>query len=151
MFGYTGLGYDFTSSNTYARARYYEPEIGRFVSEDTYRGQIDDPQSLNLYTYVGNNPPKYTDPSGNCFWDACILEGTAAAALVEGGIFVIGASSIIIWNHSNAAPVEVPGTDKPKLTVIEGGRTLIIKIRLDRYLHQKFNLIRMRTGMIKIE
>ncbi|AIQ14551.1 hypothetical protein PDUR_23675 [Paenibacillus durus] len=32
LFGYTGLGYDFTSRNTYARARYYKPEIGRFVS-----------------------------------------------------------------------------------------------------------------------
>ncbi|WP_025692071.1 RHS repeat domain-containing protein [Paenibacillus zanthoxyli] len=65
LFGYTGLGYDFTSSNTYAGARYYKPEIGRFVSEDTYKGQIDDPQTLNLYTYVENNPLLYTDPSGH--------------------------------------------------------------------------------------
>ncbi|MEX1029267.1 MAG: RHS repeat-associated core domain-containing protein [Paenibacillaceae bacterium] len=50
---------------TYARARYYKPEIGRFISEDTYEGQIDNPLSLNLYTYVTNNPLRYTDPSGH--------------------------------------------------------------------------------------
>ncbi|AIQ14547.1 RHS repeat domain-containing protein [Paenibacillus durus] len=65
LFGYTGLGYDFASSNTYARARYYEPKIGRFISEDTYRGQIDDPQSLNLYAYALNNSINRIDPSGH--------------------------------------------------------------------------------------
>jgi len=65
---------------------------------------------------------KYADPSGHCFWDACIVEGIAAAALVEGALFVIGATSVIIWNSSSAAPKEIPRTDKPKLTVIEGGK-----------------------------
>ncbi|WP_147381843.1 RHS repeat-associated core domain-containing protein [Paenibacillus nanensis] len=65
LYGYTGLGYDYTSGLTYARARYYQPEIGRFVSEDTYKGEIVDPLSLNLYKYVKNNPLRYTDPSGH--------------------------------------------------------------------------------------
>ncbi|WP_410514431.1 DUF6531 domain-containing protein [Paenibacillus sp. BR2-3] len=65
LFGYTGLGYDFTSSNTYARARYYKPEIGRFISEDTYKGDLWNPQSQNEFTYVHNNPLLYVDPSGH--------------------------------------------------------------------------------------
>jgi RHS repeat-associated protein len=65
LFGYTGLGYDYSSGLTYARARYYQPEIGRFISEDTYKGGIWNPQSQNLYTYVLNNPLIYTDPSGH--------------------------------------------------------------------------------------
>ncbi|WP_373231853.1 DUF6531 domain-containing protein [Cohnella sp.] len=65
LFGYTGLGYDYTSGLTYARARYYQPELGRFISEDTYKGQIDNPLTLNLYTYVANNPLMYIDPSGH--------------------------------------------------------------------------------------
>jgi RHS repeat-associated protein len=65
LFGYTGLGYDYYSGLSYARARYYSPELGRFISEDTYKGQIDNPQTLNLYTYVQNNPLKYSDPSGH--------------------------------------------------------------------------------------
>ncbi|WP_367903402.1 RHS repeat domain-containing protein [Paenibacillus sp. PL2-23] len=65
LFGYTGLGYDYSSGLTYARARYYQPEIGRFISEDTYKGDLWNPQSQNQFTYVHNNPLIYTDPSGN--------------------------------------------------------------------------------------
>jgi hypothetical protein len=36
----------------------------RFISEDTYKGNLWNPQSLNRYTYVENNPLKYIDPSG---------------------------------------------------------------------------------------
>ncbi|MNO47604.1 hypothetical protein D3C76_379210 [compost metagenome] len=39
--------------------------MGRFLNEDTVEGQIDNPLSLNLYTYVENNPLRYTDPSGH--------------------------------------------------------------------------------------
>lgn len=35
------------------------------MNEDTYEGQIDNPLSLNLYTYVENNPLTYWDPSGH--------------------------------------------------------------------------------------
>lgn len=49
----------------YLRARYYNPETGRFLTEDSYTGQLSSPGSLNLYTYVQNNPLGYTDPSGH--------------------------------------------------------------------------------------
>ncbi|WP_438349573.1 RHS repeat-associated core domain-containing protein [Paenibacillus sp. FA6] len=67
MFGYTGLGYDFNSGHSYARARYLDSEVGRFISEDTYEGDIKNPQALNLYTYVANNPLRYVDPSGHYY------------------------------------------------------------------------------------
>ncbi|MFC5985378.1 RHS repeat-associated core domain-containing protein [Marinicrinis lubricantis] len=65
LFGYTGLGYDYYSDLTYARARYYKPELGRFISEDTYKGDIWNALSQNQYTYVGNNPINFVDPSGH--------------------------------------------------------------------------------------
>lgn len=43
----------------------YDPAIARFLQEDTFRGQVNDPLSLNLYTYVHNNPIRYFDPSGH--------------------------------------------------------------------------------------
>lgn len=49
----------------YYGARYYDPKIGRFTREDTYRGRLDNPQSQNLYVYVTNSPLKYIDPSGH--------------------------------------------------------------------------------------
>lgn len=64
-FMYAGEVYDKESGFYYLRARYYDPKIGRFISEDTYKGQVDNPLSLNRYTYTHNNPMKYVDPSGN--------------------------------------------------------------------------------------
>ncbi|WP_019909195.1 RHS repeat domain-containing protein [Paenibacillus sp. HW567] len=64
-FKYTGEIYDEETGLYYLRARYYDPNIGRFLNEDTYEGQIDNPLSMNLYTYVENNPINFTDPSGH--------------------------------------------------------------------------------------
>ncbi len=50
----------------------YVPTIARFLQEDTYYGEIDDPLSLNLYTYCGNEPLMYWDPTGHArgdWWD----------------------------------------------------------------------------------
>ncbi|KOP65496.1 hypothetical protein AMS62_09710 [Bacillus sp. FJAT-18019] len=72
-FRYTGEIYDDESGLIYLRARYYDPEIGRFITEDTYEGELNNPLSLNLYTYVTNNPLIYIDPSGNKAW---LIHGT---------------------------------------------------------------------------
>jgi RHS repeat-associated protein len=46
-------------------ARFYSPVLGRFISADTIVPRPGDPQSLNRYTYVRNNPLRLVDPSGN--------------------------------------------------------------------------------------
>jgi RHS repeat-associated protein len=48
----------------YMRARYYDPHVGRFISEDPIGFDAGD---VNLYAYVGNNPVVRIDPSG--LWD----------------------------------------------------------------------------------
>ena len=57
---YTGQQYDQETGQYYLRARYYNPVVGRFLQEDTYRGD-----GLNLYAYCVNNPVVYYDPSGH--------------------------------------------------------------------------------------
>ena len=46
-------------------ARFYSPRLGRFLSADTVVPSWADPQSVNRFSYVGNNPLKYIDPSGH--------------------------------------------------------------------------------------
>jgi RHS repeat-associated protein len=48
----------------YYNARYYDATIGRFISPDTVIPNPANPQCFNRYSYVLNNPLKYTDPSG---------------------------------------------------------------------------------------
>ncbi len=62
---YAGYVYDNATSLYYLNARYYDSKIARFMSEDTYAGEDNDPLSLNLYTYCYNNPIIYFDPSGH--------------------------------------------------------------------------------------
>ena len=66
---YSGEYYDEESGLYYLRARYYDPSTGRFISRDSYEGQLINPLSLNLYTYCYNNPLKYVDPTGHIAWD----------------------------------------------------------------------------------
>ncbi|KAI7261218.1 hypothetical protein KC345_g9835 [Hortaea werneckii] len=53
---YGGEYYDGETGLYYLRARYYDPYIGRFLSEDSYWGEDNNPLSLNLYTYANNDP-----------------------------------------------------------------------------------------------
>jgi RHS repeat-associated protein len=60
--GYTGHLNDTDLGLTYMQARYYDPVIGRFYSNDPIGFR--DIHSFNRYTYANNNPYKYTDPTG---------------------------------------------------------------------------------------
>src|ERR1035437_4124747 len=72
----TGKERDTESGNDYFGARYYSSAMGRFMSPDWSAkeepvpyAKLDNPQSLNLYAYVLNNPLDKTDPDGHDFWD----------------------------------------------------------------------------------
>ena len=62
---YAGEYLDNETGLYYLRARYYDPSIGRFISEDSYWGEDTNPLSLNLYTYCFNDPIRFIDPTGH--------------------------------------------------------------------------------------
>src|SRR6202008_1609838 len=61
---FTGKKRDSESSFHYFGARHYGGTTGRFLTTDPIGGELDNPQTLNRYAYVQNNPLKYTDPTG---------------------------------------------------------------------------------------
>jgi RHS repeat-associated protein len=69
---FTGYEFDSETGNYYAGvypesvvgARYYDPRRGRFMSPYPLGGTVGNPQSLNRYAYVVNDPENLTDPSG---------------------------------------------------------------------------------------
>ena len=72
---FTGKERDAESGNDYFGARYYASSMGRFMSPDwsdetdpVPNAGLADPQSLNLYAFVQNNPTSFVDPDGHeCF------------------------------------------------------------------------------------
>src|SRR5581483_6596569 len=64
-FSFTGYEKD-ESGLLYAKARFYDPELGRFDSEDPVDGLFANPPSLHKYLYAFDDPTVYTDPNGTC-------------------------------------------------------------------------------------
>jgi len=63
--GFTGQRLDANVGLLYYRARYYDPGLGRFTQPDTVVPGAGTPQKLNRYSYVQNNPLRFTDPTGH--------------------------------------------------------------------------------------
>jgi len=61
---YTGEWWDDYIGGYNLRTRDYRPDIGRFMTQDTYAGNMYDPQSLHKYLYCHANPVNAIDPSG---------------------------------------------------------------------------------------
>lgn len=82
-FKYTSSVHDSTSGLYLMGARYYNPALGRFVTQDTWEGDAYQPWTKNLYAYGRGNPVTYVDPTGHIAW---MLIGGAIGALVGGGV-----------------------------------------------------------------
>lgn len=111
---YTGQRNDSETGLDYYNARYYNSHIARFTQPDTVVENIYNPQELNKYSYVLNNPLRYTDPSGHCVGPlaflapVCIAAGAAfttpeiAIAGLLVGAFYLATHPQIISNAINA-------------------------------------------------
>jgi hypothetical protein len=51
-----------------SNARYYDPELGRFIQPDSVIQDLSNPQSYNRYAYCVNNPLRYNDPTGHDYF-----------------------------------------------------------------------------------
>jgi RHS repeat-associated protein len=83
--GYTGHEHLDEFGLINMNSRLYDPQIGRMLSPDNYIQSAGSSQSYNRYSYVWNNPMKFTDPSGDLVF-VPILAGMAYGALIGAGI-----------------------------------------------------------------
>ncbi|MFC1466146.1 MAG: RHS repeat-associated core domain-containing protein [Candidatus Brachytrichaceae bacterium NZ_4S206] len=91
-------------------ACYYSPVLARFISADIIVPDPANPQALNRYAYVGNNPVNYTDPDGHC-WPVCtVIAGAAIGA-------ALGAGMQVLKNAAEGKPLD---TDIGKAALVGG-------------------------------
>ena len=113
---YTGGIYDESTGLYYLNARYYDPENGRFLTEDTYRGEVNDPDTLHLYAYCKNNPINYVDPSGHLAIEVAVAY-MAGTYLIAWGAYYIFTNSYR-WNgktYYKYRRIKWPTIRKPKI------------------------------------
>ena len=85
---FTGAELDPTSGFYHMGARFYDPAIGRWLSEDPVQGEHFDPETLNYYAYVNSNPLLLVDPDGAIALVAAVAAGLSASALGPIGLAV---------------------------------------------------------------
>ena len=81
----------------YMRARYYDPQVGRFISEDR---EGFDGGDVNLMTYVGNNPIMRLDPSGLSVIGKIWNPPNTLLGLAWGGLGMLGGANASIGNNA---------------------------------------------------
>lgn len=107
-FRYRGYYFDEETSLYYLNSRYYDPSTCRFISPDNIEYlDSNSINGLNLYTYCGNNPIMYADPSGHMpKWLAWVISGfeiisgivlcaTGIGGILGGILLGAGAGSLI--------------------------------------------------------
>jgi RHS repeat-associated protein len=108
--GYTGHEHIDNFALINMNGRMYDPRLGRFLSPDPYVQAPDYTQSYNRYSYVWNNPMKYTDPSGEIVSFALFLIGSYAIGAMYHGQQPDGSFNWKKANQGGLAAMAIAGT-----------------------------------------
>nr|WP_252730798.1 RHS repeat-associated core domain-containing protein [Colwellia sp. E2M01] len=104
--GYTGHKFDTDLGLSYMQARYYDPVIGRFYSNDPIGFR--DIHSFNRYAYANNNPYKYVDPDGKLSVDAVTAKAYPKAAAYVNNKTITSTKKIAAFKtYGYASPLKV--------------------------------------------
>ncbi|MFC1525052.1 RHS repeat-associated core domain-containing protein, partial [Planctomycetota bacterium] len=121
---FTGRRYDPETGLYCYRARYYSPEMGRFLNRDP----AEDDSLLNLYAYVGNNPVNRTDPWGlftikidNFLPGTMKLEFDNKTGNLSSITIDIGSNKDIIKKIPGGKNIQIKPYTKAKFTITKKG------------------------------
>ena len=99
---YRGEQFDPDLGLYYLRARYYNPNTGRFLSRDPEDGDETDPKTLHKYLYASGDPVNMTDPTGRMTAEYALPIGLIAIPSTKALIAVGGTlGCLILWEGGN--------------------------------------------------
>ncbi len=102
-FRYRSYYFDEETGLYYLQSRYYDPELGRFISADSI--EYLDPETLgglNLYAYCGNNPVMAVDPNGNAWWNPFSWDWGKIGKVIGGGLLALAGAAVTLLSLPDA-------------------------------------------------
>jgi RHS repeat-associated protein len=112
--------YDVHLQMHYFGSRYYEPSTGTWLTQDSYRGEIQNPMSLHRYMYNYQSPVNYEDWYGYCIEPASFIGCVAAGALIAWTLADPAHVGEEVKNPQDFNNFESPNTTTPTPVVISG-------------------------------
>ena len=107
-FRYRSYYYDTETNLYFLKTRYYDPEIGRFITiDDISYLDPDSINGLNLYAYCGNNPVMLSDSYGCSAWWEWLIAGIVVAGLIVGSVFTVGLFGVALTGAAIGAGVSL--------------------------------------------
>ena len=107
---YTGAIYDELTGLLYLNARFYDPATGRFISQDTYRGERDDAGTWHLYAYCANAPVNYVDPTGHAIETLLDVAGLGYSIYQFKKVQTLANAGYILWDLTSVFVPFMPGS-----------------------------------------
>jgi len=107
---YTGEQYDPNVGFYYLRARYYNPSIGRFITQDTYPSMQFEPLSQHKYLYCHASPIDNWDPSGELTYKTVVeVAASVGIRLILASVVYTSATHLLSWLLGKKEPIEWTG------------------------------------------
>ncbi|GAB1268389.1 hypothetical protein NBRC116493_16420 [Aurantivibrio infirmus] len=136
--GFTGHEHLETTGLIHMNGRVYDPILGRFMSADPYIQAPYFSQSYNRYSYVLNNPLKYSDPTGELFFVPVMI----GIKVVGWGMTAYGASQTVkeakkaYDNYQETGEIDGAGVVK-NLAITAGGTIVLSKAKYAKNIVEK--------------
>ena len=152
--GFTGHRHNNTGTNDldliYMNARYYMPQVGRFISPDTIVPESGNPQSYNRYAYVQNSPVNYIDPTGHnrdCGMGDPICNGDRS--VMAGGWGSVSQQAIAdpIEDYYSTGYKYTPGEPGERSNAVRGGT---VHNGVDLKSDNTHEVVALSTGVVRV-
>jgi RHS repeat-associated protein len=117
---FTGKERDTESGNDYFGARYYASSMGRFLSPDWSAkrepvpyAKLDNPQSLNLYAYVFNNPLIHIDADGHATWFDPTGKKIGTDGVNDGDVVIARRNEVVFSGEGKSKIIDMASSGLP--------------------------------------
>jgi len=148
---FAGEQYDAGLGQYYLRARYYDPDVGRFTSMDTFQGRMNDPVTLHKYLYANGDPTNMTDPSGRFGLVDAGVAATISGILVGATVYGNQIGQSLAGGLDTNAGYTPTQTGWLSLAALPGAQSAIYRIVKEKVKERNVPTVNLYRAVLEVE